>query len=538
MSDVTASTKCWDADYREVLSPIGIEELFGPLGPVARRQVVLNRIDDRADAERRAASLVADGLLDDWGWAEDAWPAVADRLGIPLRWFGPAWPYSAPELCELAMCPTRYLAHVAGDVAIRCEAGWLDSAVGVLAGAPKVAAVSPTSPHGVAHLVNQGAMVDRRWIRTTVFSDQCFVVRPDQLFRPEVVRAAGAAVSPFPKPGGALTLEARVTAWMDREGYERWSDSTAHYDHPVRGREGATHGSLYVEPLASLPALGRAYPPTGSVEGTGLIIVRDGERHIGEAVRSLAWLRKTVVVDHGSVDRSAARAREAGAEVIASPDPSSAREGLLENIRHETLASFGRGWVVMLDADEVCPARLAREFARRLADAKTDGVRVPRANYFGGAWIRTGGAWPDHQLRAFRNEKAITNPHIHEQIRLAPDAVITTLPEDFALAITHFNYTDLHDWIERTNRYTSLHARSQHLDRNVSLRAGVRAFLRSYLRERGFRQGRAGFRASVRRAAYDFLLVEKWAELVDGGATAILAGYDELAAQILTDGTP
>ena len=73
---VTVSTKTWEGDYRTILSPQGIEDLFGPLGRSPVRQVVLNRIEDVATAEKLAARLVDAGVIDNWAWAEARWPEL------------------------------------------------------------------------------------------------------------------------------------------------------------------------------------------------------------------------------------------------------------------------------------------------------------------------------------------------------------------------------------------------------------------------------------------------------------------------------
>ena len=528
--DVTASTKCWEGDYRSVLSPEGIDRLLNRLGPVARRQVVLNRIDDRDSASRLAEALVISGDIDEWAWAEDLWPDVAQGLGIPRRWFGSAWPYSVPELCELAMARTEILAHQAGDVGFRGQRDWLERAVPVLTRHPDVAVLAAASPSRAELRSDRAREMGDGWVASHSFSDQFFVARPAELLRREVVTACHPDVSRFPKIGGALTFEARVDAWLHVTGRWRWVDERNAYEHPVGGGvEGASYADLFTEEPVPIPKVSGRYPSKGSVGATGLIMVRNGERFIGAAVSSLGWCCRVLVIDQQSDDRTAEQARLAGAEVVRSrvtPD--------VDPAKRDAVAELGEGWVVLLDADEICPPDLARRIADVIISDRADGVLMARQNFVGGKWTRFGRGWPDWQLRAFRAERVRMPGGVHNPITLVEGARLERLPATPAQAIVHFNYAGLHDWLDRTNRYTTGQAAALVLDRNVSGRAAVRAFARAFIGARGWRAGRSGLRSALLDALYQWVLVEKWAENVRGGTVAVLAGYDDIAESVVS----
>lgn len=527
--DVTASTKCWEGDYRTVLTPDGIDRLLNRLGPVVRRQVVLNRIHDREAARRLADALVASGAIDEWGWAEELWPGVAAGLGVPRRWFGPAWPYSVPELCELALARTPLLAHQAGDVGFRGASDWLARAVPVL-GRRDVAVVAAASPSGAELHAESSRAVGDGWVASQSFSDQFFVARPADLLRKEVVTACHPDVSRFPKIGGALTFEARVDAWLHATGRWRWVDERNAYEHPVEGGvEGASYLELATEELPPLPTVSARYPPRRSVAATGLIMVRNGERFIGAAVSSLGWCQRVLVIDQQSEDRTAAQARLAGADVVSgrvTPD--------VDPAKRDAVAELGPGWVVLLDADEICPPSLACRIADIVGAGRADGVLMARRNFVAGRWTRFGRGWPDWQLRAFRAERVSMPGGVHNPITLLEGARLERLAPTPALAIVHFNYAGLHDWVDRTNRYTTSQAAALVLDRNVSGRAAVRGFARSFFGGAGWRAGRAGIRTAFLDALYQWVLVEKWAEQVRGGPTSVLAGYDDIAESVVS----
>jgi len=74
------------------------------------------------------------------------------------------------------------------------------------------------------------------------------------------------------------------------------------------------------------------------------------EKHIGEVVlRTRAQLDHVLVVDDGSTDRTALRAREAGAEVIVHPSNRGKGETIKTGLRH--WLERGAECVIILDAD-------------------------------------------------------------------------------------------------------------------------------------------------------------------------------------------
>jgi glycosyltransferase involved in cell wall biosynthesis len=74
------------------------------------------------------------------------------------------------------------------------------------------------------------------------------------------------------------------------------------------------------------------------------------EKHIGDVVRrTLEYLDHVLVVDDGSTDETAARAREAGAEVIVHPRNLGKGETIKTGLRH--WLDKRMTWVFILDAD-------------------------------------------------------------------------------------------------------------------------------------------------------------------------------------------
>ena len=92
-----------------------------------------------------------------------------------------------------------------------------------------------------------------------------------------------------------------------------------------------------------------------SINIVAIAMARNEERIIGEGVRAaLEWVDQFIVCDHGSTDRTAEIARDAGAVVIDAPPAVPFNEGL----RQLTVEAARQGgtrcdWIIRIDVDEI-----------------------------------------------------------------------------------------------------------------------------------------------------------------------------------------
>jgi glycosyltransferase involved in cell wall biosynthesis len=100
------------------------------------------------------------------------------------------------------------------------------------------------------------------------------------------------------------------------------------------------------------------------------------EKHIGDVVRrTREQLDHVVVVDDGSSDDTAARAREAGAEVIVHPENRGKGESIKSGLRYWLERQLT--WVVILDADG---QHRPEEIDRLIRAAASDGASLLLGN--------------------------------------------------------------------------------------------------------------------------------------------------------------
>ncbi len=233
---------------------------------------------------------------------------------------------------------------------------------------------------------------------------------------------------------------------------------------------------------------------------TATIITRDEQDNIARAIESLGFCDQVLVVDSGSTDETVAIARSMGASVICRDWPGYAAQ---KNFAAEQARN---DWILSLDADEAVTPKLAAGI-RRLAPAGTPcaGYDFPRLARYCGRWIRHSGWYPDRKVRLYdRTRGRWVGAYVHESVQVAGE--IGHLEGD----LLHYTCDSIEDHQASLDRYTDLAARDLcAAGRRVGpwrpLLAPIHAFVKSYLLQRGFLDGRAGLSIARMAARYVYL---------------------------------
>lgn len=229
-----------------------------------------------------------------------------------------------------------------------------------------------------------------------------------------------------------------------------------------------------------------------------VITWNEAERLRG-CLTSVVWADEIVVVDAGSDDKTVEIARSFTDHVVGRPWAGFASQ------KNFALAQATGDWVLSLDADEEVSPELAAAIQRVLASPAADGYAVPRRNIFWGRWVRHGLLYPDWQLRLFRRGRGrfVERP-VHESVEV--DGTVGRLPAP----LVHRSYRDVADFLERTNRYTTLAAdewvrSGRGIRRSDLLLRPLGRFVSMYLVHGGFLDGWRGFLLAVLYAYYVFV---------------------------------
>jgi glycosyltransferase involved in cell wall biosynthesis len=263
-------------------------------------------------------------------------------------------------------------------------------------------------------------------------------------------------------------------------------------------------------------------------DGISVVIITWNEaRRIRRCLESIRWADEIIVVDQHSTDGTPAICREYGTAVISRTMTRGFGDQKNFAIRHAS-----RPWILSLDADEVVTPDLHDSIVRAVAGPSVHaGYRMPRLTNYLGRFIRHCGWYPNPVLRLFRaGAGRFTDAFVHEEVVV--DGSVGALAGD----LLHYSYDSLAEHIRKMNLYTAYDAR-------MLARRGVRltvwripwyfvakpltVFLRKYLLQMGFREGRHGLILSAMAAIVTFCNYAKLWELTRPGAVTAPDGDAE-----------
>ena len=238
-----------------------------------------------------------------------------------------------------------------------------------------------------------------------------------------------------------------------------------------------------------------------------VVITKNEEANIQDCLKSVRWADELVVVDAESCDKTVELARACGAKVSVRPWPGF---GLQKNFG---MAQASSDWILILDADERVTEELCGEVRTSLAGWRPGApvaYRIPRRNFFYGAWVQGGGVYPDYQVRLFRQGTARYNDvAVHENL----DGEIGTLVGH----LDHYTERRIRDHFKKFGLYTTLAAQEKAKTvrmvgwTDLVFRPLV-VWVKTYILKQGFRDGVRGLIVCVFASMYTFV---KYAKLWD-----------------------
>jgi len=229
------------------------------------------------------------------------------------------------------------------------------------------------------------------------------------------------------------------------------------------------------------------------------IITLNAAGTLDACLASLDFVDEIVVRDQGSTDETLAICARYGAKVVQGE-----WLGFGPTKAAATAAARNR-WVLSIDADELVTPEL-RAAINALPDEPVPAAyALNRLSRFLGRWMRHSGWHPDLITRLFDRERAAFNElQVHESV------VTEGRIERLDGLLLHEAYDNLHQWLEKQNRYGTIAAAEAVArgERGSLARAVVRghlAFARSFALQSGWRDGAHGFVLCLLTAVATFL---------------------------------
>jgi len=236
-----------------------------------------------------------------------------------------------------------------------------------------------------------------------------------------------------------------------------------------------------------------------------IILTKNEAHNITACIASLRdWTDAVIVWDSLSTDQTVQAAQEAGALVVQRPFDTYAAQ------RQAALDTIAADWVLFVDADERATPALAREIRRVVANASSAsnnsspvGFGIPRRNFIVGRAIRSGGFFPDYQMRLLRRDAARYDPRraVHEVVELNGPTAHVIEP------LLHYNYTSWRQFHDKQRAYAAyeaqiLAARGIRPRPHNFVLQPLREFWRRFVTLHGWRDGWPGLRLALLLAWY------------------------------------
>ncbi|WP_115717016.1 glycosyltransferase family 2 protein [Gallaecimonas mangrovi] len=234
---------------------------------------------------------------------------------------------------------------------------------------------------------------------------------------------------------------------------------------------------------------------------SAVIITKNVGRDLPNCLNSLDFVDEIVVLDSGSSDDTLAHAKAAGAHIYHTDDwPGFGPQ-------RQRAQRYAKGeWVFWIDADEVVTPELkAGILAAINNDARQVVYRANRLTDFFGRFIKTSGWYPDRIVRLHRNsEFHYDDALVHEKVDCKGASV-----KDLPGHLLHYTTGDLTSYLQKSVRYANDWAENK---ARKGKKAGVvsailhslSTFLRKFVFQRGFMDGKHGFLLAVFAAHYSF----------------------------------
>ena len=211
-----------------------------------------------------------------------------------------------------------------------------------------------------------------------------------------------------------------------------------------------------------------------------VIITKNEEKFIGDAIKSAKFSDEVLILDSGSSDETCNIATKLGARV-----------------EKQTFLGFGpqknsavdlaiNDWVFVLDADERIPPELSSEIKTILKNPYYYGYYVGRLNNFFGKNVKTCGLYPDYTVRLFNRKKGrFNNVLIHERVDI--DGQVAKLKNH----MIHLAYDTVPEFIEKQKYYSLLSNKKKNVFKSFTYPCWT--FFNLYIIKLGFLDGWHGY---------------------------------------------
>ncbi len=268
LGDVDLVVNVFERTYREITAPSVLAALAAShCFPFARRVLLLNNVDDVADARERAGRLLELGDVDEVHLVADHLDRALAICELDRRELEPLLHFCDAPLVAITLSGSPWLVYWDAEARLDRAVDWVTPGRARLLDDRRLLVANPSwelCTHGGAPpgVLCEALELDGDFVAGPGFSDQAFLARRADLARPIYrERCVGALIHPRTHQG--MSFEARVNAHMRHNGRLRATYLGASYsiDQPPDARrrvDGPLQWARFLRNAAVLKLLGRS----------------------------------------------------------------------------------------------------------------------------------------------------------------------------------------------------------------------------------------------------------------------------------------
>lgn len=239
-----------------------------------------------------------------------------------------------------------------------------------------------------------------------------------------------------------------------------------------------------------------------------VLIVKNEAPVLAACLQKLDWVNEIIIQDSGSTDTTLDVARKFTDKIFVDTD----WQGYgVQRQRAQSHATTN--WILMVDADEHVTDELKAEIQKVVSGNDQSTVyELAILPWCFGRFIRHSGWYPAYKVRLYPNAVAkYGNERVHEKLHYTRDVSTKKLSGD----LLHYTYRDLEHYLVKSARYATEWSEQRKLAGKSSsilngLLHGVGCFIKMYVMNLGFLDGKQGFLLAVLSAHSTFV---KYADL-------------------------
>lgn len=243
---------------------------------------------------------------------------------------------------------------------------------------------------------------------------------------------------------------------------------------------------------------------------SAVIITKNEEKHIARCIASLLPLTDDIIIiDSESTDNT---------EHICSQYPVTFKTKPWEGF--SMAKNYGNGlakynYILSIDGDEELSHEMRNSITEVMKNPTHIAYNLAFITNFCGQWIRHGAWYPESHIRIFDKTKIKWEGDIHEKLNIPTDTKIGQLKKGH---VQHYTISNLHEYIEKINHYTTLHASDLHKKGKQAsfIKLYISpcfSFFRDYIIKFGFLDGAIGYTIAKQSANYVFIKYMKLKEM-------------------------